>query len=178
MRWLDLDFERRQRSQTVGYLLLLTGGVVAMTVASLYQDVSQQLDAQRESLRQVQSGPSKSGRTDARSVKQQDERMAAARIVLGRLTVPWETLFRGLESIDEKDVALLSMTPDPEKQKIKLTLEAKNLQAMLSYHRKLQENPTFREVSLNRHEIVQQDPYKPVRFSITASWIMKGNAPK
>jgi Tfp pilus assembly protein PilN len=104
--------------------------------------------------------------------------MAAARVVLSHLTVPWETLFRGLESVDEKDVALLSMIPDAEKQQIKLTLEAKNLNAMLSYHRKLQENPTFKEVSLGEHEIVQQDPYRPVRFSVTATWVIKGYASK
>jgi len=104
--------------------------------------------------------------------------MAAARVVLSHLTVPWEALFRGLESVDEKDVALLSMIPDAEKQQIKLTLEAKNLNAMLSYHRKLQENPTFKEVSLGEHEIVQQDPYRPVRFSVTATWVIKGYASK
>jgi len=49
---------------------------------------------------------------------------------------------------------------------------------MLSYHRKLQENPTFKEVSLGEHEIVQQDPYRPVRFSVTATWVIKGYASK
>ena len=178
MRWLDLDFERRPRPQAASYLLLLAGGAFASIVATQYQDVSGELEAQRESLRQVQSGPRQAAGSVPRSAKQQDERMAAARVVLSHLTVPWETLFRGLESVDEKDVALLSMIPDAEKQQIKLTLEAKNLNAMLSYHRKLQENPTFKEVSLGEHEIVQQDPYRPVRFSVTATWVIKGYASK
>lgn len=173
MRRIDLDFERKLRPSAVAYLLLLAGAALALSVAGQYQGVSRQLDAEREALRQFQSVPRQQAGADPRIARERDERLAAAGAVLSHLAIPWDALFRGLEGIDEKDVALLSLSPDAGKQQIKLILEAKNLAAMLAYHSKLEQAPVFAEVSLAQHEVVQQDPNQPVRFTITASWLAK-----
>jgi Tfp pilus assembly protein PilN len=176
MRLLLLDYERKPRPHGVGYVLLLIGCGAALFFADQYRAVSQDLEMQRASLRKLQIEPHQAAKTDPRAAKEQDERMQAARVVLNQLTVPWDSLFRALESIEEKDVALLTMSPDPNKQQIKLLVEAKSMAAMLSYHRKLAESPAFSDVSLVDHEIMQQDPDRPVRFHMTATWIVKDHA--
>jgi Tfp pilus assembly protein PilN len=174
MRRIDLDFERRRGPNSLAWLLLVAGAALAVAVAGEYQRVSAELQAQDQALRQFQSAPRQQAGADPRAQREREERIAGAGVVLDHLAIPWDALFNGLESIDEGDVALLSMSPDATKQQIKLGLEAKNLAAMLSYHGKLEQTPIFADVSLAQHEIAQQDPNRPVRFTIAARWVSAG----
>jgi Tfp pilus assembly protein PilN len=171
MRRIDLDFERRQGPRVLAYLLLLAGAALAVAAAGQYQSISLELEAQEQVLRQFQSKPRQQSGADPRSQRDRDQRLAGAGAVLSRLAVPWDALFKGLESVDEPDVALLALSPDAAKQQIKLGLEAKNMAAMVSYHSKLEQTPIFADVSFAQHEIEQQDPNRPVRFTISASWV-------
>jgi hypothetical protein len=90
--------------------------------------------------------------------------------VVEHLTVPWDRLFGALEAIEEKQVALLSVTPNVQKRQVRIFAEAKTLADMLSYHQKLEQSPAFSEVALTEHEVQLQDPERPVRFNILATW--------
>lgn len=171
MRRIDLDFERRAGPNALAYLLLLAGAALAVAVAGEYQSASTELEAQQEVLRRFQSAPRQQPGADPRSQRERDERIAGANSILGRLAIPWDALFKGLESVDEADVALLALSPDAAKQQIKLGLEAKNLAAMVSYHSKLERTPLFADVSFAQHEIAEQDPNRPVRFTVSATWV-------
>lgn len=171
MRRIELDFVGLRRTSTLGYLLLLAGAGLATAVASEYQSVAIQIQGQEEALQELREPPRRPSETDPRLVRERDQRLAGAANVIDQLAIPWDALFRSLEGIDEKEVALLSLSPDAVKKQLKLGVEAKSLGAMLSFHNKLEHAPIFREVSLSQHEIAQQEPNQPVRFNISANWL-------
>jgi Tfp pilus assembly protein PilN len=90
--------------------------------------------------------------------------------ILRRISLPWQDLFHAVESAAPKDVALLAMEPDPDKQLLKIAGEAKDVAAMLEYVRSLEGRPIFRSVTLSNHQVQQQDPQRPIRFSLVAAW--------
>jgi Tfp pilus assembly protein PilN len=67
-------------------------------------------------------------------------------------------------------VTLLGVEPDTEKRELRLIAEAKDLDAMLAYARRLQESALFSDAYVVSHQIQQQDPQKPVRFVVNAQW--------
>jgi hypothetical protein len=53
---------------------------------------------------------------------------------------------------------------------VKINGEAKNFEAMLQYITQLEKREEFGPVYLQSHQIQQQDPDRPVRFSLLATW--------
>ena len=178
MRRLALDYKRETRARGAGYaLLLLSCGIMAF-MASHYRSLNHELETRRAAMQRAQTEPRQATAADARAEKDLEARMQAAHAVMDQLSIPWDGLFRALESVDQMDVALLAVSPDAAKRQIKLSGEAKTLAAMLAYHRNLARSPAFSEVSLTNHDVVQQDPQQPVRFSATAIWMLANNARK
>lgn len=178
MRRLTLDYKRATRARGTGYALLLLGCSIMAFMANHYRSVTQELENQRTSMQRAQIEPRQGTAADARAAKDLDARMEAAHTVMDQLSIPWDGLFKALESVDQMDVALLAVSPDAAKKQIKLSGEAKTLAAMLAYHRNLAKSPAFSAVSLTNHDVVQQDPQQPVRFSATATWVLANNARK
>lgn len=90
--------------------------------------------------------------------------------VLRQLNLPWEGLFRAVELSGGKDVALLALEPDTEKHSVKISGEAKNMAILLDYIKQLEQREVFGAVYLQSHQILLQDPDKPVRFALLADW--------
>lgn len=178
MRRLALDYKREARARGAGYTLLLLGCGIMAFMASHYRSLTNELETQHAAMQRAQTAPRQATAADARTEKDLDARMQAAHAVMDQLSIPWDGLFRALESVDQMDVALLAVSPDAAKRQIKLSGEAKTLAAMLGYHRNLAKSPAFSEVSLTTHDVVQQDPQQPVRFSATAIWMLPNNARK
>jgi len=93
-----------------------------------------------------------------------------ANAVLQQLSLPWGNLFRAIESSSGKQVALLAMEPDAEKHVVKISGEAKDIEAALGYVKRLAAQEVFSSVYLQSHQVQQQDPEKPVRFVLLAAW--------
>lgn len=89
--------------------------------------------------------------------------------VLRQLGLPWEGVFRAVESSGSKDVVLLALEPDMEKRVMKISGEAKNIPAMLGYITQLGERDMFDSVYLLSHQVQQQSQEKPVRFALLAT---------
>ncbi len=171
MKRLSLDFRRAPVASPAGYALLAAGLLCAGLAVAGHVGLNQELERYRD-LAQAASGPGdRAGRSELplRS-KSEKEALDSARNVVEHLTVPWDRLFGALEGVQEKDVALLSITPNTQKRQVRVFAEAKNLAAMLSYHQKLEASPAFSEVALSEHEVQLQDPERPVRFNILATW--------
>jgi Tfp pilus assembly protein PilN len=90
--------------------------------------------------------------------------------VLHHLSVPWEALFKGVESSGGNKITLLSLEPDFEKKQVKISGEAENYNTVMSYLTELGEQQVFDAVFLQNHDIRQEDPDKPVRFTLLANW--------
>ena len=93
-----------------------------------------------------------------------------ANAVLNELDLPWETLFDAIEYASGHDVALLSFQPDPSSRRMRIGGEAKNVSAMLEFVGALEREPALKDAHLLKYEVKHDDPYRPVTFSLTATW--------
>jgi len=173
MRRLDLEFQPRRSGPLAWSLLALS--VVALAALVLVQ---QQLQAEQVALEaRVHSLERQLGRRPAPVVPQssaasreQAERLAQMRSVSQQLQRPWQQLFAMLEAQPQEDVALLTLTPDARKGQVRISAEARNLEAMLQYHQRLEQSAELSDVSLLNHEVLAGQPEHPVRFNLTATW--------
>jgi len=166
MHSLDLDFHRPPRPGPWGRLLLLVG---LLALGGLWgadrqwQEESRALGitAQRLEARLPRPAASRAG---------SDQALAAARKALEKARLPWGSLFTALESADNEDVAVLAVIPDGPRGQVKIHAEARDLGAMLAYHRRLEQGGALRQVILADHETSGEGGTAPVRFHISAVW--------
>lgn len=172
MRALSLDFRRQSRPGWIGRMLLVVSLAAAAVLALQYWQTVDAVAQTEADIRvrgvarrsqPVLARPAGDAEKTAREVKR-------AREVVFQLGMPWNELFESVESIDAPDVALLGIESDSDKQRVKITAEAKNLDAMLGYLRAIGERPVLAEVYLQSHQMQQQDPQHPVRFVLIATW--------
>lgn len=100
----------------------------------------------------------------------QPEQLKQLQETVNALAVPWNALFEAIEQADGKDIALLSLEPNSQKQQIVLIGEAKNLQVALAYITQLENQPALSQVFLQKHSIDEANVSKPVSFTIFAKW--------
>ncbi|MFM9836309.1 MAG: PilN domain-containing protein [Methylophilaceae bacterium] len=93
--------------------------------------------------------------------------------VIQKLNLPWDNLFVILEKAKGENIALLGVEPNAKDAKVKLTGEAKDFKAMFDYVRALREQPVLSNVYLLDHKIDDQNPDKPIRFTLEAAWVEK-----
>ncbi|MNH34421.1 hypothetical protein D3C79_950170 [compost metagenome] len=80
-----------------------------------------------------------------------------------------------LEGLPQDDIALLTLTPDARKGQLRISAEARDLEAMLAFHKRLEASAELRDVSLLNHEIIAKQAEHPVQFNLSAIW-ENGNA--
>jgi Tfp pilus assembly protein PilN len=174
MRALTLDFRRNELPHGWINAVLLIAGVAAAGYAgwSAWQLSAdgRTLDAKLANLSK-KPGREAPLREGADAQRFERETRILANVAL-ELNTPWNPLFRALEEAPQK-VALLSIEPDAHKRELILTGEAKDFTEMLDYVRYLQGQTMLSGISLQTHQINQQDRDKPVRFRITAGWTVR-----
>lgn len=108
----------------------------------------------------------------SRAVAQRQEGLLGAMSQARKqIDVPWGALFATLEASSTDEVALLSLAPDARKGVVRIVAEARDLSAMLEFHRRLESAGGLHDVALSSHEIVEQVAEHPVRFNIAARWV-------
>ncbi len=100
----------------------------------------------------------------------QPEQLKQMQETVNALAVPWNALFEAIEQSDQKDIAILSLEPNSQKQQVVMTGEAKNLQVALAYITQLENQPALSQVFLQKHSIDEANVSKPVSFTIFAKW--------
>jgi Tfp pilus assembly protein PilN len=90
-----------------------------------------------------------------------------------QLNLPWDILFTQLEAAKSDGVALLGIEPNAKSNAIKVEGEAKDYAAMIKYVRSLSEQGILQGVYLTEHKMDDQNPDKPVHFTLEASWAAK-----
>lgn len=172
MRPLELDFARRPRIAPFGWGLLAGG--VALLLSSVW--LGSELSARSEQLRQtvtaaelrLQGGPAQPGLVMGSA--QQGAGMTELQRISSQMRRPWVELFSTLESLPLQDVALLSLRCDAHKGQLRISAEARNLEAMLDFHRRLEDSEALSDVSLLNHEVIASQPERPVLLNLQASW--------
>lgn len=170
---LHLDYQRSMKPFPAAGAVLLLLAIVALSLTGRhYQRLTVQMSAWQASLdesRQAAGLQARAmpGRHDLPEMMQE---IRQANDVLRQLSLPWERLFRAVESSVNGDVTLLGMEPDIEKRVVRISCEARNIAAMLNYIRQLEERHEFGGIYLQSHQVQEQQPEKPVRFSLVAAW--------
>jgi len=96
--------------------------------------------------------------------------------VIEQIALPWDRLFRAVESAAGEKVGLLGITPDQKSGTVEVAGEAADLNAMFDYVKRLQRQPSLTRVFLLNHKLNDQDPQHPIRFTVIASWMEKSPA--
>jgi Tfp pilus assembly protein PilN len=99
-----------------------------------------------------------------------DEQVKSAETIVRQLTLPWATLIEVMEGASTKDVAVLQVQPEAQQRVLRITAEARHHQAMLQYLQKLAASRALYEVHLLNHQVQNDDPQKPLQFSVQASF--------
>ena len=99
----------------------------------------------------------------------QPEQKAAEKIVQ-QLNVRWFDLLQALEAKQVPEVTLLQLLPDANRGQFVLSGEAKNYQALLKYVSQLQTVTVLDQVHLQKHQVNESHPQRPVSFEIQGGW--------
>jgi hypothetical protein len=160
---LDVDFRRGARSSPwAGRVLMLVAAAVALDSGLAYRDAREVIDRNKAALARAQPASA--------SPKASSEELSAARDTVGRLAMPWGSLFGALESAASDQVALLAVEPDPAAGTVTISGEGKDYLAALTYVLNLSRSDALSGVQLVRHEMKSDDPQRPVAFTISATW--------
>jgi Tfp pilus assembly protein PilN len=163
---LQLDFIRPPRRPLwLGLLLLAVALGFAAELALRWQTA-------RSELSRVQAANNLINGDRPRAkpvpVERLDEHVKAAEAVVRNLTLPWASLIETLEGTSNPDVAVLQIQPDAQQGLLRISGEARNQSAMWLYVRNLSAARSLDEVHLLNHQVQQEDPQKPLQFSVQA----------
>lgn len=89
---------------------------------------------------------------------------------IAQLNLPWRDVLDAIEAATPKTIALLALEPDAKRNLIKGSAEAKSSSEMIAYIEELKHQAFFVSVILNKHEINERDPNKPLRFQFEVQW--------
>lgn len=85
-----------------------------------------------------------------------------------QLNVPWRDILDAIEQATPHHIALLGIEPDSSRQLIRITGEARSTDSMLAYLEQLNRSTFFSAAAMSQHITNEQDPQKPLRFTIEA----------
>jgi Tfp pilus assembly protein PilN len=174
MRALDLDFVAgNRRGRWLGIGLLAIAAIATAKLADMYAESQrevEQIEARIASIERRANGISSDAPKLADATIQE---IRHANQVIDQITLPWDRLFRAVESVANGRVALLGITPDQAGGTVALSAEAADIEAMFEYVKGLQRAPSLARVYLLNHQVNAMDPQRPVRFTVTASWMEK-----
>jgi Tfp pilus assembly protein PilN len=174
MQTLHLDYQKVFRPfPTLGAIML--GGALVVAILSAWQysyfvDVLTAWEVRGKEVKRLAEQHNVGRPAGPQDKEQLALETNRANEVLRRITLPWGELFKAVESAAPKHVALLALDPDADKQVMKIVAEAKDIAAMLDYMHTLEGRELFRTVTLQSHQVQQQDPQRPIRFSLVAAW--------
>jgi len=164
---LELDLVAPpRRAHWIGWLVLGVSLLIASQMFLRLRDARDQIAR----LDAVQSlvGDARPARALPRD--KLEEQLRDAQAVLRQLALPWGQLIESLESAAMPDVAVLQVQPDAQTRVLRVTAEAKGEETMFRYLRRLAAAEGFSDVHLVSHQVREDDPRRPLQFSVQASF--------
>ena len=171
MTQIYLDYQRSSKPFPWAGVALLFLAFAVLTLASIYyQGLIEKIGYWEFKSGQVLRAAGRQMDNSPREIKDMAQEIKHANEVLSQITLPWDKLFQAVEWSSGKEVALLTIEPDAEKHVVKISGEAKNIEAVLNYIRHLSAQDIFKSVYLQSHQVQLQNPDRPVRFALAAAW--------
>ena len=149
-------------------------GVLALCIPALF--MTQSYFEQREELRDLQaalaarSAPAPQAAPPAPKVAVALAQAGAVNAAILQLNLPWRDLAAALGEATPGTIALLALEPDAKRRTVRISAEARSSDEMLAYITRLQAEEWFSSVVLLRHEVMEQDPNRPLRFQVSVQW--------
>ena len=174
MRPLDLDYIPRPAwTNRVGLAVLLLALLVAGGMPVLYvyhADEKQALQARHKQLERSRQYLAGHTALSGAAMQEAQSEIKRANEVIVQLDLPWGPLFEALEGSSHETVALLGIQPDAQKRALTLAAEAKDMPSAVAYVKRLGRETILSETHIINHQVQDQDPDKPLRFSVQAVW--------
>lgn len=175
MRSLDLDLiARRSAARLLGGVFLLWAVGAWGYALYEYRGLNAKAEIMEAKWRSLHRASRRENMpAEPRDAAEREKRQAEVRYannIVRRFSLPWNGVFEEIDASVGDDVALLSVEPDTEKRELRVAAEAKDFNAMLDYIGRLQAGRFFRDSHVISHQIQQQDPQRPVRFMLVATW--------
>ncbi|PKO25953.1 MAG: hypothetical protein CVU35_01515 [Betaproteobacteria bacterium HGW-Betaproteobacteria-8] len=159
----------RRFENSLAYALLFMGIAIAVVLFIAMQTLNQQNAALIRNINQLQQPGAVNQKVNAVVSAGKQEEIAAVRNVMAELSMPWEPLFRALETLNIPDIKLVAVEPNPRQHKLRLTAEASDTGTMLLYVERMSRQPIFKDVLLLMHEQTTNG-MMPIRFVVEAAW--------
>jgi hypothetical protein len=166
---LLLEYQQKPRATWMGWALL---GIALLLVV----DVSVRKDEAEEQLAVWQS-PQKNSAITVAATKDasvtgaaKEDPMQQAMLIMDQLALPWSPLFNAIEKAHTETVALLAVQPDAQRRSVTIIGEAKGYNEVLEYVVRLREEARLKNVYLVGNEIREDQPQRPVAFTVSADW--------
>jgi Tfp pilus assembly protein PilN len=173
MSKLRLDYQSNTITPWVGVCLAGVVAVMLIFIAMYFVQLRNQVNALEINLERTSSKKNAHSANEPSTEKGKSEQVLEiknANEVLHHLSVPWDILFKAVESSGGSKITLLALEPDFEKKQVKISGEASNYSAVMTYIVQLQGQDVFDTVYLQNHDVRQEDPDRPVRFTLLANW--------
>ena len=170
-----LDFAHPQpavklNGSRLGALVLAASLIVCAGLGWHYRALTQEIDAAEKRIEQLLriNSPLRQPRAGSRQTLINEVRLVNQAAL--QLTIPWDDLFREVESASDRRVALLALQPNFQKREVRISGEADDFGALRRYLDRLERGEELEGVRLISHEFVTRGTATPVRFEITAGW--------
>lgn len=161
---LLLEYQQKPRSAWVGWALLGMALLLAVDVSVRKDEAEEQLAVWRSPQKPVATA-------DARTAGSTTEgQMQQALVVVEQLALPWSPLFSAIERAHTETVALLAVQPDAQRRSVTIIGEAKGYEDVLAYVARLREEARLKNVYLVGNEVREDQPQRPVAFTVSADW--------
>jgi Tfp pilus assembly protein PilN len=174
MRPLDLDYRYDNPTQhRIGIVVLALVAAAIVAMGFYYRNLSVQAERLDELVQRVEHKlyPGRSGaKTSTADAQRAGAEIKVANEVIMQLSLPWNELFNALEEANSSNIALLGIEPNANKRVVRVSGEAKNSAALFAYIRILQAHKSMSGVYLKHQQVQEQNPEKPIRFTLDASW--------
>jgi hypothetical protein len=176
MAHLELDYLRQpRRARSTGYVVLAVALLIGAKQVDTYATAKHDTAQMQARLARLESHGERSEKITLPDATVRE--IHRANDVLDQIALPWDRLFRAVESAAGDKVGLLGITPDPKTGTAEVAGEAVDLNAMFDYVKQLQRQPYLTRVYLLNQKLNDQDPQHPIRFTVTAAWLDKSSRP-
>jgi hypothetical protein len=170
---IDIQFASRAGDKRIFHIGCLALGALALAAslweAAMTEAASNQAEAQyRDAVSKAERRAREPAPTRAFSLP--PAQIRAVNAAIDKLNLPWGQLFAVLEHTKPDHVALLSIEPDGKKRSLHISAESKTYAEMLDFVERFRQAAPFEDAFLTKHEIRDQDPNRPYRFSVELRW--------
>ena len=152
----------------LGLLMCVGAGLAGWKMVEQQRVRAQQLRHVQERAAAISARPA-----EVAQVAIPEAQAAFVNAAVMQLNLPWRELQDAVAAATPRSVALVAMEPDPRKRVLKLTAETRTSDDMVAYVAELKQQELFSDVILTRHEVNEQDPNRPLRFQLEATWVAR-----